>query len=85
MVTPHPPSDSPLVSVIVPARNEEASLPACLDSLVSQGGVVFEVIVVDDASADRTRQIAQSFPRVHVIDAPPLPSGWTGIESQSGV
>ena len=67
-----------MVSVIVPARNEEASLPTCLDSLVSQGGVVFEVIVVDDASADRTRQIAQSFPRVHVIDAPALPSGWTG-------
>jgi len=78
MVTPHPSSDSPLVSVIVPARNEEANLPACLDSLVSQDGVVFEIIVVDDASADRTRQIAQSFPRVRVIDAPPLPSGWTG-------
>jgi GT2 family glycosyltransferase len=78
MVTPHPSSDSPLVSVIVPARNEEASLPTCLDSLVSQGGVIFEVIVVDDASADRTRQIAESFPGVHVVDAPPLPPGWTG-------
>src|SRR5438270_5475690 len=78
MVTPHPPSDSPMVSVIVPARNEEASLAACLDSLTSQDGVVFEIIVVDDASADRTRQIARSFPKVHVIDAPPLPSRWTG-------
>ena len=78
MATPHPPSDPPLVSVIIPARNEEASLPTCLDSLVSQGGVIFEVIVVDDASADRTRQIAESFPGVHVVDAPPLPSGWTG-------
>jgi glycosyltransferase involved in cell wall biosynthesis len=78
MVTPHPSPDSPLLSVIVPARNEEATLAQCLDSLLSQTGLVFEVIVVDDASADRTRQIAQSFPRVHVIDAPPLPSGWTG-------
>jgi glycosyltransferase involved in cell wall biosynthesis len=40
--------------------------------------VVFEIIVVDDASADRTRQIAKSFLRVHVVDAPPLPPGWTG-------
>ena len=78
MATPHPPSDPPLVSVIIPARNEEASLPTCLDSLVSQCGVIFEVIVVDDASADRTRQIAESFPGVHVVDAPPLPPGWTG-------
>jgi hypothetical protein len=70
-----------MVSVIVPARNEEASLALCLESLVSQTGVTFEIIVVDDGSADRTRQIARSFPRVHVIDAPPLPAGWTGKNS----
>ena len=78
METPHPSSDSPLVSVIVPARNEEANLALCLESLLSQTGVTFEIIVVDDASTDRTRQIAQSFPQVHVVDAPPLPLGWTG-------
>ena len=68
----------PTVSVIVPARNEEASLRACLESLMAQAGLPFEVIVVDDQSTDRTREIALSFPGVRVIDASPLPPGWTG-------
>jgi glycosyltransferase involved in cell wall biosynthesis len=80
----------PIVSVIVPARNEEACLGACLQSLVvqngaaqndfAQSGVPFEIIVVDDHSTDRTREIASSFPgtQVRVIDAGPLPAGWTG-------
>jgi hypothetical protein len=67
-----------MVSVIVPARNEEASLGTCLESLVAQAGVNFEIIVVDDGSTDRTREIAQSFPGVRVIDAGPLPPGWSG-------
>jgi len=66
------------VSIIVPARNEEASLGDCLESLTAQSGVAFEIIVVDDASTDRTREIAQSFAGVRVISARPLPSGWTG-------
>src|SRR5256885_1830923 len=78
MGKPHPSSDSPLVSVIIPARNEEASLAQCLESLASQTGLTFEIIVVDDASTDHTRQIAQTFPQVNVVDAPPLPPGWTG-------
>jgi glycosyltransferase involved in cell wall biosynthesis len=68
----------PAVSVIIPARNEEACLGDCLQSLVVQTGVASEIIVVDDHSSDRTREIAQSFPRVRVIDAGPLPAGWTG-------
>lgn len=69
---------SPTVSVIIPARNEEVCLGDCLQSLVSQAGVLFEIIVVDDHSTDRTREIAQSFPEVRVIEAGPLPQGWTG-------
>jgi len=69
---------APAVSVIVPARNEEALLGACLQSLVNQRGVGYEIIVVDDGSTDLTRQIAQSFPGVRVIDAAPLPPGATG-------
>jgi glycosyltransferase involved in cell wall biosynthesis len=70
----------PVVSVIVPARNEEACLAACLQSLVAQDAVPLEIIVVDDQSTDRTRAIASSFPRdrVQVIAAGEVPPGWTG-------
>src|SRR5260370_41956980 len=80
----------PAVSVIVPARNEEACLDACLQSLVDQsfadqtpvdqGIGDFEIIVVDDHSTDRTHEIANSFAGqgVRVVDAGPLPAGWTG-------
>ncbi len=71
-------SGRPTVSVIVPARDEEASLGACLESLRAQSGVSSEIIVVDDASTDRTREIAQSFPSVRVVDAGLPPAGWTG-------
>jgi len=66
------------VSVIVPARNEESCLARCLESLVAQAGGAFEILVVDDGSTDRTRAIAESFPQVQVLDAGPLPRGWTG-------
>src|SRR5436853_613008 len=68
----------PKISVIVPARNEQSCLGACLESLTSQAGVSFEIIVVDDHSTDRTREIASSFPGVRVLQARPLPEGWTG-------
>src|SRR5438552_2432144 len=78
MPAPDPATAQPTISVIVPARDEEASLGACLESLVAQTGVSFEIIVVDDGSTDRTREIAQSFSGVRVVDAGPLPRGWTG-------
>ncbi len=62
----------PDVSIIIPARNEEANLGACLESLTAQTGVDFEIIVVDDGSTDRTREIAQSFAGVRVIFPQPL-------------
>jgi glycosyltransferase involved in cell wall biosynthesis len=75
----------PAVSIIVPARNEEACLTACLQSLLAQhnaslDNLAFEIIVVDDHSTDRTREIADSFASrgVRVIDAGPIPAGWTG-------
>jgi glycosyltransferase involved in cell wall biosynthesis len=52
---------NPVVSIIVPARNEEASLAACLQSLIPQTGIDYEIIVVDDDSTDRTAEIARSF------------------------
>jgi len=75
----------PAVSIIVPARNEEACLTACLQSLLAQhnaslNNLTLEIIVVDDQSTDRTREIADSFASrgVRVIDAGPIPAGWTG-------
>jgi len=68
----------PDVSIIVPARNEEASLGDCLESLTTQTGVAFEIIVVDDGSTDRTREIAQRFAGVRVISPGPVPNSPTG-------
>jgi len=68
----------PEVSVVVPARDEEASLSACLASLTALQGVSFEIIVVDDGSTDRTAAIARSFSGVKLIEAGPLPQGWSG-------
>jgi len=65
------------VSVIVPARNEETALGECLRSLTTQAAGDREIIVVDDHSTDRTRAIAENF-AVRIIEAPPLPPGWTG-------
>jgi len=72
------PGAIPEISIIVPARNEEASLGDCLASLTAQTGVAFEIIVVDDGSTDRTHEIAQSFAEVRVISPGPPPDDWTG-------
>ncbi len=69
---------TPEVSIIVPARNEEACLGACLESLTAQTGVPFEIIVVDDGSSDRTREIAESFAGVRLISPGSLPEDSTG-------
>jgi glycosyltransferase involved in cell wall biosynthesis len=72
------------LTVIVPARNEEDCLGACLQSLVAQADDLFqlgrdwELIVVDDQSADRTAEIARSFSGVTVLPAAKLERGWTG-------
>ncbi len=72
------------LTVIVPARNEEDCLAACLESLVSQSEEVFklgqdwELVVVDDHSTDQTAEIARSFAGVTVIGADKLEAGWTG-------
>jgi len=72
------------LTVIIPARNEEDCLAACLESLTSQSEKVFELgrdwelIVVDDHSTDRTAEIARGFAGVTVIGAGKLEPGWTG-------
>lgn len=76
------------LTVIVPARNEEACLKACLESLVSQSAEIFELgtdwelLVVDDHSTDRTAEIAGGIARetagVTLLQAGRLEKGWTG-------
>jgi len=62
------------LSFVVPAYNEEAYLPACLDSILHQtralpSGTV-DIIVVNNASTDRTRAVALSYPAVTLVDEP---------------
>lgn len=71
-------ASNPQISVIIPARNEEENLAGCLESLTTQTGVDFEIIVVNDQSTDSTPEIARSFPTVRLIEAGPVPAGWTG-------
>jgi glycosyltransferase involved in cell wall biosynthesis len=72
------------LTVVVPARNEEDCLGACLQSLVSQSEEIFklgrdwELIVVDDHSTDRTAEIARGFAGVTLMEAGKLEPGWTG-------
>jgi len=72
------------LTVIVPARNEEDCLGACLASLIAQSNEFFalgrdwELLVVDDGSTDRTRQVAEGFPGVTVLSPAKLEPGWTG-------
>ena len=72
------------LTVIVPARDEEECLAACLQSLVAQSEEVFELgkdwelIVVDDHSTDDTAEVARGFTGVTVMQAGKLEKGWTG-------
>jgi glycosyltransferase involved in cell wall biosynthesis len=70
--------DTPTVSIIIPARNEEQNIVRCLESLTSQKGPSFEIFVVDDHSDDGTRRAAEKFVGIHVLSAVELPEGWTG-------
>ena len=74
--------DPPLVTAILPAKDEEAYLADCLLSLRRQTYPNLEILVVDDRSTDRTgeiaREIAASDPRVRVMTIDNLPLGWTG-------
>jgi chlorobactene glucosyltransferase len=70
-----------LVSVIVPARNEEKYIKNCLSSLLNQYHSNYEIIVVNDNSSDGTLEIVQSFRntgKIKVFEAGEKPEGWIG-------
>lgn len=70
------------LSVIIPARNESERIAGCIETLLRQGPVVREVIVVDDRSDDGTaevvRRAAGGDERVRIVRVDELPEGWAG-------
>ncbi|MFM7128469.1 MAG: glycosyltransferase family 2 protein [bacterium] len=73
---------APLVSILMPCKDEEQNVAACARDLLAQTYPNFELILIDDRSTDRTGavadEVAATDPRVqvlHLIDRPP---GWTG-------
>ncbi len=76
------PENHPLVSVLIPARNEELTIEAVLGDLSAQPYENLEIIVFDDQSEDKTAEIvraaAAADPRIRLVNSPGLPEGWTG-------
>lgn len=76
------PGDQPLVSVLIPARNEAAHIGALLEDLSRQPWTHLEILVFDDQSEDETATIieraALSDQRIRLIRSSGLPNGWTG-------
>lgn len=77
-----PPAAAPLVTVVVPARNEARHIAACVRSILSSTYPALELIVVDDHSEDGTGDLARAAmagdARGRVIVPPPLPDDWFG-------
>jgi len=76
------PGPGTLVSILIPARNEEGNISRALDAALLSRGVAFEILVMDDGSTDRTARIVRDAAardeRVRLLTAPPLAEGWTG-------
>ncbi len=70
------------VSVLIPARNEEESIQAAVESVLANEGVHLEVIVLDDGSEDNTARIVNEIsrrdPRIRLVEGRFLPVGWAG-------
>jgi hypothetical protein len=76
------PEKQPLVSVLIPARNEELTIGAVLGDLSVQPYENLEIVVFDDLSEDKTAEIvraaAAADPRIRLVKSTGLPEGWTG-------
>ena len=76
------PASAPLISICVPARDEQKNIRRCVESLLAQTYPNFEVIVLDDRSTDATPQILADLARrdshLRVISGSDLPAGWAG-------
>jgi chlorobactene glucosyltransferase len=77
------PNTGPLVSVLVPARNEALNIERCVRSLLQQNYAPFEILVLDDGSTDATFELLQTLAgesneRLRILTGEPLPEGWHG-------
>jgi chlorobactene glucosyltransferase len=74
------PFDGPLVSVLIPARNEERTIERTVRAFLAQDYPHFEVIVVDDRSTDRTAEVLAAIgdPRFTLVHGADKPEGWLG-------
>ncbi len=72
----------PMVSIILPSRNEEKYIEKCLDSLLEQNYSNYEIIAINDSSADKTGEIIKRYSMIHRkiihVESQPKPDGWTG-------
>jgi hypothetical protein len=81
---PPPPAGGPTprVSVLVPARNEQAAIGRLCGDVLASTGVDLDLVILDDGSEDRTAEvvtaIAAEDPRVQLVRGRPLPAGWCG-------
>ena len=77
-----PPPRFPRVSILLPARNEEAVIGDCVRSLLAQDYPDFEMLVLDDGSTDGTGAVLAALvredARLRVLSGRPLPEGWLG-------
>lgn len=73
--------DDELVSVIIPARNEEKHIQKCVASLLNQSTNNYEILLIDDSSTDSTLNIIEGLKhdqKIRVFKAGPKPEGWIG-------
>ncbi len=72
----------PMVSIILPSRNEEKYIEKCLNSLLEQDYSNYEIIAINDSSSDKTGEVIKRYSSIHhkiiYIDSKPKPEGWTG-------
>jgi chlorobactene glucosyltransferase len=80
-----PPEQPPLVSILVPARNEERNITSCVESLLKQDYPNWELLVLDDHSTDGTGEIVSQLFAKHkgsqrreLLAGQSLPGGWVG-------
>lgn len=76
------PQNAPMVSILIPARNEEGKIEKCLETLCNQDYPAFEILVLDDNSTDATAAVVQRMAannkHLRLISGAPLADGWSG-------